>query len=78
MVASLEPKSFAPKSDNDLAPFEIDNDDIEEEEEEEYGVVAGFKRRLASTLWKEFKIVKCNGIVEAKFSYCFKKLLCDK
>jgi len=39
-------------------PIEIDDDD--EEIEEEDGVVSGYKRKLTSAVWKEFKRVKCN------------------
>jgi len=53
-------------------PIEIDDDD--EEIEEEDGVVSGYKRKLTSAVWKEFKRVKYNGIVPAKCIYCFKQL----
>jgi len=60
-----------PKSVNDSMPIEIDD---EEEEIGEDGVAAGSKRKLTSAVWKEFKRVKCNGIVQAKCIYCFKQL----
>lgn len=74
---SLEtpPLSTSPQSENDLIPIEIDDDaDIIVEEEEECGVEAGSKRKLTSSVWKEFKRVKINGIVRAKCMYCFKHL----
>ena len=61
-----------PESVNDSMPVEID--DEEEEIEEEDGVAAGSKGKLTSAVWKEFKRVKCNGIVQAKCIYCFKQL----
>ena len=61
-----------PESINDSMPIEIDDD--EEEIEEDDGVAAGSKRKLTSAVWKEFKRVKCNGIVQAKCIYCFKQL----
>lgn len=74
MSASIEPESSRPESDNDSMPIEIDDDGIEVEEDGEKGVVVGSKRRLTSSVWKEFKKVKCNGTVRAKCNYCFKKL----
>ena len=61
-----------PESVNDSMPIEIDDD--EEEIEEDDGVAAGSKRKLTSAAWKEFKRVKCNGIVRATCIYCFKQL----
>ena len=57
-----------PESINDSMPIEIDDD------EEEDGVAAGCKRKLTSAVWKEFKRMKCNGIVREKCIYCFKQL----
>lgn len=69
------PLSASPQSENDLIPIEIDDDaDIIVEEEEECGVEAGSKRKLTSSVWKEFKRVKINGTVRAKCMYCFKHL----
>jgi hypothetical protein len=41
-----------------------------EEEEEELGT----KRNLTSPVWKEFKRVKCMGVVREKCNYCSEAL----
>jgi hypothetical protein len=50
--------------ENESVPIEVDDADvIVVEDEEEDGAKAGSKRKLTSTVWKEFKRVKINGSV---------------